>query len=74
MKKPGLIILLSIFSITIKIQGQLPVFVTDSLENYIKKGMQEWQIPGMAISIVKDGKIVFMKGYGTREVGKNEKS
>jgi CubicO group peptidase (beta-lactamase class C family) len=28
--------------------------------------------PGMAIAIVKDDKVVLSKGYGTRELGKNE--
>ncbi|HKP67822.1 MAG TPA: serine hydrolase [Pyrinomonadaceae bacterium] len=28
--------------------------------------------PGMAIAVVKDDKIVLAKGYGTRELGKNE--
>ena len=28
--------------------------------------------PGMAIAIVKDDKVAFAKGYGTRELGKNE--
>lgn len=51
---------------------KFPVFITDSLENYIKTGMKDWQIPGLAVAIVKDGKVVFMKGYGVREVGKNE--
>ena len=27
---------------------------------------------GMAIAVVKDDKVVFAKGYGTRELGKNE--
>src|SRR5688500_12944152 len=28
--------------------------------------------PGMAIAIVKDDKVAFAKGYGVRELGKNE--
>ena len=33
-------------------------FTTDSLDSYIEKGMKDWQIPGLAIAIVKDGKVV----------------
>lgn len=52
-------------------QGQtLPTFITDSLDNYCKTGIKGWQIPGMAVAVVKDGKVVFMKGYGVREFGK----
>lgn len=52
--------------------AQTPSFVADSLDAYIKQGMQDWQIPGMAVLILKDGKPVVMKGYGTRELGKDE--
>jgi CubicO group peptidase (beta-lactamase class C family) len=50
-----------------------PSFITDSLDSYIERGMKLWQIPGLAITIVKDGKVIFMKGYGVREIGKTEK-
>ena len=35
--------------------------------------MKRWNIPGVAVSIVKDGKVVFMKGYGVRDVNTNAK-
>ena len=53
--------------------AQTPSFITDSLDSYIARGMQQWQIPGLAIAIVKDGKVVLMKGYGVREFGKEDK-
>ena len=31
-----------------------------------------WRTPGLAISVVKDGRVVFSKGYGVREIGKPE--
>jgi len=43
-------------------------FVQDSLDTYIKREMKSWQIPGLAIAIVKDGKVVVSKGYGVRDV------
>lgn len=45
-----------------------PVFIKDSIENYIHQGMKDWQIPGLAIVIVKDGKTVLMKGYGVEDI------
>lgn len=53
--------------------SQSPSFITDSLDNYIKRGMQQWQIPGLAIAVVKDGKVVVSKGYGVNEWGKEVK-
>lgn len=53
--------------------AQSPRFVTDSLDSYIERGMKQWQIPGLAIAVVKDGKVILSKGYGVRELGKEDK-
>src|SRR5689334_1163323 len=45
-----------------------PTFVRDSLENYIKNGMKIWKIPGLSVAIIKDGKVVHVKGYGVRDL------
>jgi CubicO group peptidase (beta-lactamase class C family) len=45
-------------------------FITDSLDTYIKREMQRWQLPGIAVAIVKDGKVIFMKGYGVSDINK----
>ncbi len=49
-----------------------PSFVKDSLDNYINKGLKDWNIPGLAIVVVKDGKVVVMKGYGVRNISSKE--
>ncbi|WP_423736916.1 serine hydrolase [Chitinophaga caseinilytica] len=54
-------------------QQRTRTFLADSLDNYIIKAMDEGQIPGVAVAIVKDGKVVLMKGYGVKEVGKTDK-
>src|SRR6187549_1578663 len=51
----------------------LPAFVKDSLDNYVNKALAEWQIPGVSVCIVKNGKVVFMKGYGVRELNGTDK-
>lgn len=48
--------------------AQHPSFISDSLDQYIQKGMTDWQIPGLAISIVKDGKVIYSKGFGERNI------
>lgn len=40
-------------------------------DEYAEKAMQDWKVPGMAIAIVKDDKIVFAKGYGVRKAGES---
>ena len=44
-----------------------------AFDSYVQKGMKAWQIPGMAVTIVKDNEIVFTKGYGVRETGTDKK-
>src|SRR6185369_8972203 len=31
--------------------------------------MKQWKLPGLAIAIVKDDKVVLAKGYGVKELG-----
>ena len=67
MKKYSLLAAILLFSF-LTVRAQTPAFMTDSLNNYIQTGMRDWNIPGLAIAVVKDGKTVVMKGYGVRDV------
>lgn len=62
----GVLISLSAFA-------QQPSFVTDSLTIFMQREMAAWQIPGAAVAIVKDGKVVVSQGYGVKEQGKTDK-
>lgn len=42
------------------------------LDQYIAKAQKDWNVPGIAVAIVKDGKIVLSKGYGVLEQGKTQ--
>ncbi|MFZ0421194.1 MAG: serine hydrolase [Candidatus Sulfotelmatobacter sp.] len=39
------------------------------LDSYVANSMTTFDVPGMAVAIVKDGKIVVAKGYGVRKLG-----
>jgi CubicO group peptidase (beta-lactamase class C family) len=39
------------------------------LDAYVAGSMKTFEVPGMAVAIVKDGKIVVAKGYGVRKLG-----
>jgi CubicO group peptidase (beta-lactamase class C family) len=41
------------------------------LDADIRQSMAELQVPGLAIAVVKDDEVVFLKGYGVRELGKD---
>lgn len=64
-----LILLNSVFYNSTSAQSS---FIQDSLDKYIQQGMREWQIPGLSIVIVKDGKIATMKGYGVKDISAND--
>ncbi len=51
------------FSISAQKVGELDLA---ALESYIEKSRQAWRIPGMAVAVVKDGKVAFAKGFGVR--------
>lgn len=72
MKKPVLLLWI-LFALATAGSAQQPSFIADSLETYISKGMKDWQIPGLAIAIVKDGKVIYMKGYGESNIATHEK-
>jgi CubicO group peptidase (beta-lactamase class C family) len=42
-------------------------------EEFVTKTMEEWKVTGLGISIVKDGKVIFSKGFGFRDVKKGLK-
>ena len=39
----------------------------------VSRAMSEFDVPGMAIGIVKSGEVVFSRGFGVREIGKKDK-
>jgi CubicO group peptidase (beta-lactamase class C family) len=40
------------------------------IDEYSAKAGADWKVPGFAVAIVKDDRVVFAKGYGVRELGK----
>jgi CubicO group peptidase (beta-lactamase class C family) len=39
-----------------------------AFDAWVTRAMDEWKIPGVAVGIVKDGKVVLAKGYGYRNL------
>ena len=56
--------------ITFILLGAITVHAQDKkakeLDAFIKRGITDWQIPGLAVTVVKDGTAVFTKTYGVR--------
>lgn len=55
--------------------GVLPVSYLSAheLDSEVKEVMSDWAVPGMAIAVVKNNKVIFSRGYGVREMGREEK-
>ncbi len=51
-------------------QGAAP---PPGFDAYVQKVLETFQVPGVAVAIVKDGQVVLAKGYGVRTLGKPER-
>ena len=51
---------------------QLKKILAD-FEHYAQQAQKDWQVPGMAIAIVQDDKVILAKGFGVKKVGGDDK-
>ena len=42
------------------------------LDGYVKRVMENWEAPGIAVAVVKDDQVVLAQGWGVRELGSPE--
>lgn len=42
-----------------------------NLDQVVERARQEFEVPGIAVAVVKDGKVVLAKGYGVRKLGES---
>lgn len=69
MKRFGILFIACLVALNVAAQPDLK-----KLDAYYAKALSDWGVPGMSIAIVKDGKVVFSKGYGVKELGKPDKA
>ncbi len=58
-------ILLAVFARCAMAQGGPPA----DMDAYVTRTMKTFEVPGIAVAIVRDGKMVFAKGYGVKKLG-----
>ncbi|MCP4272675.1 MAG: serine hydrolase [Gammaproteobacteria bacterium] len=61
----------TLFAILVLITGSLQVSAdsrTQAIQKLVDKTMTTFQVPGVAIGIIKDGEVVLAKGYGTADL------
>jgi len=49
-----------------------PANFESEIDVFVNKAMQTWNVPGLALVIVKDDQVIHAKGYGVREMDKPE--
>ena len=63
------LLLLSTFSIS----AAPPRDDVADLDAFIEQALKDYQVPGAAVAVVRDGKVVLLKGYGVRDITKPDK-
>lgn len=41
----------------------------NGFDDYVNKAIHDWEVPGLAIAIIKNDQVVFAKGYGVKKLG-----
>ncbi len=69
----GLIIFSLIFhTYGISISNARADEILEGLDEFVTRGMADWGIPGLAISVVREGEIIYEKGFGVRKLGETQ--
>lgn len=42
----------------------------DGLDDFVTETMKDWKVPGLALAVVQNGKVILIKGYGYRDLEK----
>ena len=50
----------------------LPTNLESDIERFVQQVMQTWNIPGLALALIKDDRTVLARGHGIREMDKPE--
>jgi CubicO group peptidase (beta-lactamase class C family) len=49
-----------------------PLLAQDYLDSVVERARKEFNVPGIAVAVVKDGSVVVSKGFGVRRLGSPE--
>jgi CubicO group peptidase (beta-lactamase class C family) len=39
------------------------------LDAYVEQGLKDWEVPGLALAIIRNDSVIYARGYGVRELG-----
>ena len=67
----GFVVLFTLTSVFLRAQDN-PTEIEEKVGPFIKNIMKSYELPGLAVSIVKDNKIVYAKGFGVKNLETKE--
>ena len=67
LKKAGVLFSIVLF-VNVLFAGTSKSFFA-GFDSYVKRVQSKWDVPGIAVAVVKDGRLVFARGYGVRKKG-----
>ena len=59
-------------ALTAALSAQAPPTAPPDIDAWVARAMKTFDVPGIGLAIVKDGKVVLAKGYGVRKLGAPE--
>jgi len=59
-----------VLSITVSFLAAKSTFSEPQFDQYIGKALTDWNVPGIAVGVIQDGKVILAKGDGFRDVEK----
>ena len=66
-----LLIILSFLFTPLAAKKKTPEAYLKGIDKFITERMEEWNVPGMAISVVQEGRLVYSNGFGFRDIERN---
>ncbi len=73
MKKLQVRFILTIFLFGLFVSGFSQPLTPHQIDSLALRSMKTFDVPGMAVAVIKDGKVVLAKGYGVRSIKSGKK-
>lgn len=52
-----------------RVPAPAPASLEPELDQFIRRGMKDWEVPGLSVAVVQGDSVVFLRGYGVRRLG-----
>lgn len=54
-------------ALSLSVEGRAKTEPLEGLDSYVERAMDDWRVPGVAIGVVKDNRVVLAEGFGVRD-------